>query len=538
VTLPYPLLLLRSTRDVLNLSLKDHVVIIDEAHNLMDAITAIYSSAVSLSQLQKARTQLTIYLQKFRNRLKGKNRVYVAQIVRLLDSLIAYLISKSSVENAVDHIVQVDDLMTGKGVDQINLFKLTRYLQESKLARKVDGYISFEEESQSGQGKVSNGNQPTRPATVPVLTHIQGFLLALMNPSAEGRFFCEKTEDGRDISLRYMLLDPTNHFRDIVEEARAVVLAGGTMSPMDDYIHHLFSYVPKTLIVTLSCGHVIPPENLVAWPVSTGQTSEDFDLTFSKRASKNMMTNVGQALLAFVCDIPDGVVVFFPSYAYLDSCVKHWKSTMTTDGDSHTSTFWDSMNALKPVFAESRENPTSGITKKTDSRNVSSDSLLASYSKRILDSKDHRGALLLSVVNGSLSEGINFSDRLGRAVIVIGMPFPNPHSAEWKAKMEYIAQKAQENNRSANTSLTEAEKLGKAAAQNFYENATMRAVNQAIGRAIRHKNDYAAILLIDKRYATERIRTKLPGWIKSSLKKPESIGDISKGLREFFASKQ
>ena len=504
----------------------------------MDAVTAIYSSVVSLSQLQRGRMQLTTYLQKFRNRLKGKNRVYVAQIVRLLDSLITYLTPKLSMEDTVDKVVQFDDLMTGRGVDQINLFKLTRYLQESKLARKVDGYISFEEEHRSGQEKVHNGGPSTHQTTIPVLTNIQGFLLALMNPSAEGRFFCERTEDRKDISLRYMLLDPTNHFRDIAEEARAVVLAGGTMSPMDDYIQHLFSYVPENRIVTLSCGHVIPPGNLVAWPVSTGQTPDEFDFTFAKRSSKDMIMNVGRAMLAFVRDIPDGVVVFFPSYAYLDSCVKHWKSTKSTDSGDHVSSLWDLMNSAKPVFAESRENPTLGPSKKTDARNPGSDSLLGSYSKQILDSKDHRGALLLSVVNGSLSEGINFSDRLGRAVIVIGMPFPNPHSAEWKAKMEYIEQKTRERHHVAGGSVIEAEKSGKAAAQSFYENATMRAVNQAIGRAIRHKNDYAAILLIDRRYATERIQAKLPGWIKNSMKKPESVDNISRGLRNFFAGRQ
>jgi chromosome transmission fidelity protein 1 len=91
VTLPYPLLLQKSARDALGISLKGHVVIIDEAHNLMDAISGIHGVEVSLKQLKRARAQLGVYLQKFRNRLKGKNRVYIAQVVRVIDSLIGYL---------------------------------------------------------------------------------------------------------------------------------------------------------------------------------------------------------------------------------------------------------------------------------------------------------------------------------------------------------------------------------------------------------------------------------------------------------------
>ena len=91
VTLPYPLLLQQSAREALGLTLKGNVVIIDEAHNLMDAIAGIEGIEVSLKQLKRARTQLGVYLQKFRNRLKGNNRVYVAQVVRVIDSLAGYL---------------------------------------------------------------------------------------------------------------------------------------------------------------------------------------------------------------------------------------------------------------------------------------------------------------------------------------------------------------------------------------------------------------------------------------------------------------
>lgn len=243
VTLPYPLLLQRSAREALGLSLKGHVVIIDEAHNLMDAIAGIYSISVTLSQVQRARGQLTVYLQKFRNRLKGKNRVYLAQIIRILDSIISYLQTKDTKQEPADGLVDRVSIMSGKGVDQINIYKLNAYLHESKLARKVDGYTAYTDEAAQGLSISQRKDEPVKAArhTVPVLMHVQSFLLSLMNPSAEGRFFYSKEGNG-EITLQYMLLDPTYHFRDIVEDARAVVLAGRTMSPVSVQILTRYHY--------------------------------------------------------------------------------------------------------------------------------------------------------------------------------------------------------------------------------------------------------------------------------------------------------
>jgi chromosome transmission fidelity protein 1 len=265
----------------------------------MDAIAGIYSLSVTLTQVQQARNQLTIYLQKFRNRLKGKNRVYVAQIIRILDSITAYLqsVSKESKEN--DGLVDMGSIMSGKGVDQINILKLNAYLQESRLARKVDGYTAYADNTRtkaSTDKRMDSASQAPRQ-NVPVLMHVQAFLLSLMNPSTEGRFFYSK-EDGQDLTLRYMLLDPTYHFKDIVEEARAVVLAGGTMSPvsihetyifapntlkMNDYEQHLLSYLDPARIQTMSCGHVISPSSLLAVPVLQTPEGTEFDFTFEGR---------------------------------------------------------------------------------------------------------------------------------------------------------------------------------------------------------------------------------------------------------------
>lgn len=145
---------------------------------------------------------------------------------------------------------------------------------------------------------------------------------------------------------------------------------------------------------------------------------------------------------------------------------------------------------------------------------TTTDDLLLHYANTIENGK---GALLLSVVGGKLSEGINFSDKLGRGVLIVGLPFPNIRSPVWQAKIKYIEQKAHQN--LSSDSEESRRSAAKAAGRDFYENACMRAVNQCVGRAIRHRNDYAAIVLIDKRYGRSNIQSKLPGWIQQSLKK-------------------
>ncbi len=522
VTLPYPLLLQKSAREALNISLKGHVIIIDEAHNLIDAISNIHSIIVTQSQLKRARAQLSIYLQKFRNRLKGKNRVYVTQVVRLLDSVSACLDSVASKNKDLDGTVNASELTAGKGVDQINLHKLIRYLGESRLARKVEGYIDFKEEQ--GRSSISR----SRPQSIPVLTQVQSFFHTLADPASEGVYLHERDENN-EVSLRYMLLDPTHNFKEVVETARAVILAGGTMSPvrpkhyiyssvlmmteMDDYIRHLFAYVHPDRLKLWSCGHIMPKENLIVWPLTRSSCDVAFDFTHSKRNLPVVIDALGKSLVRISGTVPDGMVVFFPSYSYLDEVVRQWQK----EAFRGATRVWDLLSLHKPVFQEIKD--TAGV-----------ENLLREYTQSIDNGK---GGLLLSVVGGKMSEGINFADKLGRAVVVVGLPFPNFQSAQWKAKLEYIGKSTLDQG----GSLEE----GTAAGREFYENACMRAVNQSIGRAIRHQKDFATIVLMDRRYRTERISSKLPGWIKQSIvpgkEDKESFGDVIRSLEDFFSSK-
>ena len=284
---------------------------------------------------------------------------------------------------------------------------------------------------------------------------------------------------------------------------------------MDDYVRHLFAYVDPARLQTFSCGHIIPRENLIALPVAKGPNGINFDFTYDKRNSPAVIDALGNCVLQLSNTIPDGLVVFFPSYAYLDQVVLRWQ----VKSKSVIKSIWDRLQEKKPIFQESKTTNTN-----------SADDILTQYSQSIAN--NHNG-LLLSVIGGKLSEGINFADALGRAVVVVGLPFPNIQSAHWKAKLAYIEQ-------STMTRTGGSREEGKAAARQFYENACMRAVNQCIGRAIRHRGDYASILLLDKRYGTPRIEGKLPAWIRQGIVRDgaDGFGEVVERLRVFFDGKE
>lgn len=152
--------------------------------------------------------------------------------------------------------------------------------------------------------------------------------------------------------------------------------------------------------------------------------------------------------------------------------------------------------------------------------------ILPQYSSTILDKK--KGAFLFSVVGGKLSEGINFQDNLARAVVMVGLPYPNLYSSELLVKKRHIEQKVI----SAGGSLKDA----KSATNEFYENICMKAVNQSIGRAIRHANDYACIYLVDNRYLNNKVQHKLSEWVRKRVKSELKTSEIFAQTSVFFAS--
>jgi chromosome transmission fidelity protein 1 len=100
-------------------------------------------------------------------------------------------------------------------------------------------------------------------------------------------------------------------------------------------------------------------------------------------------------------------------------------------------------------------------------------------------------------MGGKLSEGINFSDDTCRLLLIAGVPFPT--------KTLEFDERCKKNKEYGSLSV-------------------MKTVNQAIGRAIRHKNDYAAVVLLDSRY--KALKSKLSPWVLKNTKESSLIDGL------------
>ncbi|KAI5952004.1 CHL1 [Candida jiufengensis] len=484
ISLPYQLLFQKSTRNIWNLNIKDSIVIIDEAHNIIDTITSLYSVKITSKQLDHVIKSLNFYLKKFVKRLNSNNRIQIMKLVKICKILINFINQNSNLNLGEE--VKVDEIFTDSTGDLVNIHKLDDFLTKTKLAYKIESYMSKIDESYKNSSS-------------PLLFEIIKFLKCFTNPSKEGKFFWDKSNN--EVSLNYMLLDPSFIFKEIVDQAKCVLLCGGTMEPMSEFIDYLFPFVPESKINKFSCGHIIPDENLKVFAIDRFN-GEEFEFSFNRRSDLMQLENLGNFILEVCKNVPYGVVVFFSSYKFLEQVLECWQKTA----------IYSQIANEKQIFQE-------------PSNSSKIDHVLNDYSNVI--NIQRKGAILFSVVGGKLSEGINFSNDLARAVLMIGLPYPNAFSGEIISKRKYIESQVLVNGGTLESA--------KQKSSDYYENLCMKAVNQSIGRSIRHANDYSLIYLVDKRFKFSKIQNKLSKWVKDRL--INASANIMEESREFFEFK-
>ena len=518
VVMPYSMLLSKPSREAVGLTLKQCLVLVDEAHNLPEAIRSLHSCRLTLSVACAALDQLIAYTKRYADRLAGRNLYYLGQLRKCIDAFTKHLQQEP---HHMSRMISAAELLIDLKLDNINLFKIISYIKQSRLSQKMLGFANSQTNATTEVVNVSKH--------VSALSIVANFLSKLTSSSSEGKVvtcwpkldnISRSVSSYQEPTMRFVALHPAIYFQEIVEEARAVVLVGGTLRPFNHLAAELLdrSYLAdaskadesarrestkdsttysSAKLTTFTCSHVIPDSHVLLQCLSKGPSNITLDFRHQSRGNDCIMDELGTAIIQLTMLVPAGMVVFLPSYSYEAQLVKRWKE----------SGVWNQLNRQKRVHREPKQSSQVEATLET-----------------YLKDANAFGALLLSVVGGKMSEGINFADDMARCVMVVGLPYPDLTDPELNEKMAIMDQTP-----------------GGISGEAYYHNLCMRAVNQSIGRAIRHANDYAAIILADQRYSSDpRIWHALPAWLKKGKSRQgcHSFQLSNQELKDFFASRK
>jgi regulator of telomere elongation helicase 1 len=519
VFMPYNYLLDPKVRSQSNIvSFENAVLIFDEAHNVQRVSEESSSAETSIEELKKCLNEIN-QLEKMKQSMDLKEESYegleeityddIKLIKEPVESFIHYLNNMKGVSSEglvyegkmlfdifLNGTEYTDTRLEGHTVtkainnDNVNQYldtakKCVKILIEHNIGSHIDQWSYIVEKVYSYLAQQVTDNKSDIDFFKTVITdEIEDSVQSTRKRSS-------KTKAQRR-ALKALCFNPGLAFIDILKaNPQCIIFTSGTLSPMESLEKELRMSFP----IKLEADHVISKEQLLIQVVTHDCENALFNFNYANRKNERQRENLGKLIEEVCCRSPGGVLVFFSGYAMMSQCWTMWKETFIPAIKDKTG---------KKVYKE----------EKTMSENKK-------VIEEFTDSVNKQGAVLFAVCRGKISEGIDFSDNAGRTVIVIGVPFSLMTSKRVTLKQEYLNKHTKELNISGKT---------------WYTQEAMKAVNQSIGRVIRHAKDYGAIMLIDQRYSSSWLKNYLSKWLRNQVKVNnhaqciELLGDFFKSM--------
>ncbi|KRT83357.1 hypothetical protein AMK59_4066 [Oryctes borbonicus] len=257
VLIPYNTILHKPTREANGIKLKNNIVIIDEAHNLLEAISQMYSSEVTYLQLFHSHKQLKNYKAKYSTRFSAPNLLGINQLIFIINKLLEVLDKRASISE--NEILTIGNFVLSAEIDNYNMFKLVKFCKDSRIGHKLHGFSvkhpqeanetkqgvkkgikqflsSIEAQKKDTNKETSETSEQSKSEFIPTnpLLPAISFLESLTYSYDDGRIMVINSSDKNQRKLQFLLLNPTENFKDIVKDARAVCFV---------YINHILVYV-------------------------------------------------------------------------------------------------------------------------------------------------------------------------------------------------------------------------------------------------------------------------------------------------------
>ena len=504
---PYNNILNKRIKNNININLRNNIIIFDEAHNIIENILQCANSDINSKELIALLIGFYLYYNRYKSKLNPANNLCLRQIVSIIKIFLNYLqkISKNLEQKKTSESyinIKLSDFTIENKLTSYDFYKLVTFIDESQISHKIQWLLQKEvtniKNDKTGkylEDLKSLLKSQLNPYIDITTLNINEYLQIIVSSSPLNKLSLmllgtlNVDEDGiliYDIKskfLKFILINPVRDFNNLLREIKCIIFIGGTMKPFDDF-YNLFPTLNKNQILTFEGEHIINKGSILPYIISNNILCNNDIYTFTYDAMKKNGEQNIHYLLEFINIYYDlfkkikknrgiGIVLFFQSYDLINKIIEY--------------------NDINKVIKFENEN---FFYEKNDDKG--NNNIFELFEKNINDKKNV--CVLLGVMGGKLSEGINFKDDLCRLLIIVGMPFSNIKALEIQEKMKYYDKLYNLKKSSIN-------------GNEYYENICMKNINQTIGRCIRNYYDFSAMILMDNRFTYNKYFNKLPKWV-------------------------
>lgn len=289
-----------------------------------------------------------------------------------------------------------------------------------------------------------------------------------------------KYNESNKYSYSLWLLDPSIMFLPLASKVKSISLLSGTLTPFSSFCSELkYAFQHKVI-----APHIIRDEQVFITTIRKGHLKQDLCGTYNVTETPAYLEQISKIILDISNNVKNegGTLVFVSSYALLNKLAMKLPGAVLEPKEGGMAEFERAVESYKLK-----------IQKKFSS-------------------------IFLCVYRGKASEGIDFKDEFARAVIAVGIPYPSIKDPQIGLKKEYNDKNGGYNGRL------------------WYESQAYRALNQALGRAIRHAKDWGSVFLLDSRYSEKRYQSGLPTWVVGRIKPYENYLNSVEDFKKFISA--
>ncbi|MFX0205779.1 MAG: helicase C-terminal domain-containing protein [Candidatus Hodarchaeota archaeon] len=446
-------------------SYANSIVLFDEGHNFEPFSTRAFSCTLSRSMINAALTE---------TQLSDHDSAYVIEGIL------------NQIKVAMDRFTLKDEPLIFSRNDLFDFLSkagLDQYFRNSVISL-VEDIIKFHKDLMTSKTKSTTLEQL-------FCYRIYAFFQSISGSSPSDFVAIINGPKGKE-RIRWLCLNPALGFNLIRANApQSIVMMSGTLAPLEGLRKRLDIQIEDAFQKPYSS--IISRQNILILSVSQGPRKMSLTTKYEVRNNRDILEEYGLAVKDLSKVIPNGCLVFFPSYGVMQRTLHVWEN----------SNILFEIKQQSEVFLEARGE-------------------IASTLRRFKDSANRKKAILFAVCRGKLAEGADFKDKTGRAVIMIGLPYPDISDPKVKAQRLFWDRKS------------------KGFGKQWYIDSALREVNQTLGRVWRHCDDFAVGILLDYRYKWSQNREGISNWLKErfiSLPNKIQWNEILKIIMNFFHDK-